>query len=261
MQRNIPTLNLPTTLDFDIDLLNQRLMESLNIRIKEYSQQEYSFADLTHPQKCFQILMKFSSKIEAVSLTCASSMFMKYWAVPLLYPFLYALLTQRVNLAWSMRHISTDLSPNWFWNRELLITPPNSICFYTDKFQFEEFIFIIFNDLKKIFKSVSQVGKVKQQLLWENTALRILQFYDAMAVKDNLKMYQRKMQIQRQFLNDISAEYFGLKENPFKALEINRDMHLNIYRRKKCCFYFQLPESSNEYCASCPLNQSEKLKS
>jgi len=62
-----------------------------------------------------------------------------------------------------------------------------------------------------------------------------------------------KIHTQRQFLLDLPAEKFGLKHNPFLLLEHSRQVSPETYRRKKCCFYFQLPEADRKYCSSCPL--------
>lgn len=231
----------------------QMLAEQLNIQLNLHGQDAPSFADLLEPKQCARVLGEFQARIQALNLTCSGSMFIKYWAVPLLFPYFYALLTKQLDLVWELSAISVHITPNWSWDRHLNFKSAGILAtaLSTQTSTDEVFVLRIFHDLNQVFAVISQVAKVQRFLLWENTALRLLQFYDLMQ-RNNLSELH-KIHTQRQFLLDLPAEKFGLKHNPFLLLEHSRQVSPETYRRKKCCFYFQLPEADRKYCSSCPL--------
>ncbi|WP_374663491.1 (2Fe-2S)-binding protein [Acinetobacter sp.] len=256
MRSHIPVVNVEPELQLEALGLSQVkliLAEKLNIQINLHGQNALSFADLLEPKQCAAVLSEFQTRIQAVNLTCSGSMFMKYWAVPLLFPYLYALLTEQVHLSWELSALSVKMAPTWDWDRHLNFKPSflTATALGTQDSDYEVFILRIFHDLNQVFEVISKVAKVQRFLLWENTALRILQFYDLMQRKNPNDT--RKIHKQRQFLVDLAAEHFGLKHNPFLLLQHSRQASSGTYRRKKCCFYFQLPEAESEYCGSCPL--------
>lgn len=256
MRSLIPVMSIDLALEFEqSDLARAKLIlaERLNIQLNLHGQDAPSFADLLEPKQCILVLSEFQRRIQALNLTCSGSMFIKYWAVPLLFPYFYALLTVQLNLAWELSAISVHMASTWSWDRHLnfksSLLPVSALS--TQTTAYEIFVLRVFHDLNQIFAVISQVAKVQGFLLWENTALRILQFYDLMQRKnfsDTLKIHT-----QRQFLVDLPAEQFGLTHNPFLLLERSCQASPGTYRRKKCCFYFQLPGVDHEYCSSCPL--------
>lgn len=263
MRSLIPIANIDLEPEFEKLGLSQTkliLFERLNIQLNLHEQSTLSFADLLNPTQCLEVLTEFSRRIQAVNLTCSGSMFMKYWAVPLLFPYLYALLIEQINLPWELSALSVQMAPTWYWDRHLNIKPSrlkrNS--FQTQNQLYETALFRIFDDLNQIFEVISKVGKVQKYLLWENTALRILQFYDLMQKQNPSTQVFTKIFQQRQFLSDLPAGYFNLKQNPFLLLEQKRKLNGGVYLRGKCCFYFQLPESQCEYCTSCPLLRKDQ---
>ena len=263
MRSHVPVLNIDTELELEnlgLSRAKQILADQLNIQMQLHAHTALSFADLLEPKQCFIVLTEFSKRIQAVNLTCAGSMFMKYWAVPLLFPYLYARLTEQVHLPWELSAFSVQMTPIWYWDRHLNLKPAclSADSFSTENQSYEAVISKIFDDLNQIFEVMSKVAKVQKFLLWENTALRILQFYDMMQRKDSAQIKGQDIQQQRQILSDLPAEYFGLKQNPFLLLEQSRKENAGSYQRKKCCFYFQLPEAQHEYCTSCPLVKKDQ---
>lgn len=266
VQSKIAVLNIGSDFKMtksDISVLRQLLAERLNIQfdvLPVEGQQILSFTDLLNPSACLIALNDFSSRVDAVNLTCATSMFIKYWAVPLLFPYFYALTSEDIDLPWDLSCISTGLPPDWYWDRTLhLINLPQLQHGVSRKQQsFEGYVRFILDDLKKLFDALARTGKVQKFLLWENTALRILQFYDMMNRKGGNQALLSRIQYQRQFLLDLPAADLGLKQNPFYLLDQSRQQSSTTYQRKKCCFYFQLPEAQKEYCASCPLLRQDE---
>jgi ferric iron reductase protein FhuF len=256
-------MDIDLALEFELLGLSQAkriLAERLNIQMNLHSQDAPSFSDLLDPQHCLVVLTEFSTRIQAVNLTCSGSMFMKYWAVPLLFPYLYALLTEEVSLPWELSALSVQLTATWYWDRHLNLKPTlfTKDTGWTQNQTHETAMLVIFDDLNQVFEVISKVAKVQKYLLWENTALRILQFYDLMQKQNSsLRIFTTILQ-QRLFLSNLSAEYFGLKQNPFLLLEQKKKLNSGTYQRKKCCFYFQLPESKREYCSSCPLAKKDQ---
>lgn len=250
-------------LDLELEKLGlyqakQVLADRLNIQIHLHTQEAMSFADLLNAKPCSIVLEEFATRIQAVNLTCSGSMFMKYWAVPLLFPYLYALLTEQVNLPWALSIFSVQMAPTWCWDRHLnLKSSFLGDIWWIQNARYDAVILKIFQDLNQIFEVISKVAKVQKFLLWENTALRILQFYDMMQNKGIAQPLVQRSKQQRQFLSRIPAEFFKLKQNPFLYLEKSYQPSCRAYQRKKCCFYFQLPEANNEYCTSCPLAKSK----
>ncbi|WP_322874250.1 (2Fe-2S)-binding protein [Acinetobacter radioresistens] len=249
-------MNIDFALEFEQPGLAQArkiLAEKLNIQINLHEHNALSFADLLEPRHCAMVLGEFQSRIQALNLTCSGSMFIKYWAVPLLFPYLYALLTEQLDLPWQLSALSVQMAPTWSWDQHLNFKASSLslTALSTQNSGYEVFMLKVFHDLNQIFQVIGQVAKVQRFLLWENTALRILQFYDLMQRKNPDDIYKNHMH--RQFLLDLEAERFGLKHNPFLLLQHSRQSSLENYQRKKCCFYFQLPEAENEYCGSCPL--------
>lgn len=256
MRCQIPVISIDLALESEPSSLaqaKQLLTEKLNIQVNLHQQDAPSFADLLEPKECALILGEFQAHIQALNLTCSGSMFTKYWAVPLLFPYLYALLTEQLDLVWELSAISVHMTPTWSWDRHLNFKsawiPATALSTQTSVY--DVFVLRIFHDLNQVFAVISQVAKVQRFLLWENTALRILQFYDLMQREYPSDIH--RIHTQRQFLLDLPAEQFGLKHNPFLLLEQSRQTSSRTYRRKKCCFYFQLPEADSEYCSSCPL--------
>jgi len=187
-------MNIDFALEFEQPGLAQArkiLAEKLNIHINLHEHNELSFADLLEPRHCAMVLGEFQSRIQALNLTCSGSMFIKYWAVPLLFPYLYALLTEQLNLSWQLSALSVQMAPTWSWDQHLNFKA----------------------------SSLSLTALSTQNSGYEAFMLKI----------------------------------FGLKHNPFLLLQHSSQSSLENYQRKKCCFYFQLPEAENEYCGSCPL--------
>lgn len=265
MRFPIPVVNVEPELELEnleLSQAKQILAAQLNIQIHAHAQNALSFADLLESKQCAAVLGEFQTRIQAVNLTCSGSMFMKYWAVPLLFPYLYALLTEQVRLSWELSALSVEMAPTWDWDRHLNFKPSflSARSLSTQNQSYGTVILSIFDDLNQVFEVISKVAKVQRFLLWENTALRILQFYDMMQRKNPTQTGLRKIQQQRQFLSNLAAEYFDLKQNPFLLLEQSRNSKGGSYQRKKCCFYFQLPEAENEYCSSCPLAKKNQQR-
>lgn len=263
MRSHISVVNVVSEPEFESLGLSQAkhvLAERLNIQINLHMHDACSFADLLDPEQCLIVLTEFSTRIQAVNLTCSGSMFMKYWAVPLLFPYLYALLTEQVSLPWELSALSVQIAATWYWDRHLNIKPTflKKDTWWTQQHTYKATMLRIFDDLSQVFEVMSKVAKVQRFLLWENTALRILQFYDLMQKQNSSQQTLTKILQQRQFLSNLPAEYFGLKQNPFLLLEQKRKLNSGTYLRKKCCFYFQLPESKREYCSSCPLAKKDQ---
>ena len=246
----------------DFTELKNTLKSDINIQIKQVNACRYHAADLLDPLSCREIIQDFALRIEAKNLTCAGSMFMKYWAVPLLYPYWYSMLIHQVTLSWSLDQIVLDLPENWLWDRTLLLDldQGKNHKLIQKHESFTSLFNQILNDLYLIFKVISRVTKVKMALIWENTALRILQFYDMIQRKSAAYIIEQNIKEQRQYLTHLHADLFGLKTNPFLSLINHWSDDINTYARQKCCFYFQLPEAEHEYCTGCPLQNRDKTR-
>lgn len=263
MQSNIPFMALeshPAHLGFAS--LQTEIEQVLNIRIELCHQWNHRGSDLLHPDRCLKIVQQFAAQIQVKNLTCAGSMLIKYWAVPLLYPYFYSVLLNKPHMPWALDKVVLDLNASWAWDRVLkfnldaefeqnMQSPPSDpVAFFQ----------IIFSDLNEVFEVLGRVAKVPKVLLWENTALRILQFYDLMARRQISAECLARIKAQRASVQMLYADDFGLAKNPFKQLFDAWSNRQQCYQRQKCCFYFQLPEAAHDYCKNCPLQQRSKLR-
>ena len=248
--------------DSDFLVFQNTLKSDINIQIQQVNAGHYHASDLLDPLSCREIIQDFASRIEARNLTCAGSMFIKYWAVPLLYPYWYGALIYQVSLSWSLDQVVLDLPQDWLWDRTLLLDmhkKENHRLIQRHE-RFTSLFNQIVNDLTCIFKVISRVTKVTMSLIWENTALRILQFYDMLQRRGVAFAVEQNIQEQRHYLAHLHADVFGLKTNPFSNLIDHWSSDINTYAREKCCFYFQLPEAEHEYCKGCPLRKRDKTR-
>lgn len=250
--------------DFALLESEQWMRQQLNIELGIHTKNALSFADLMDSKKCGIIISVFSEQVSAANSTCAASMLIKYWSVIFLYPFLYSMLYQKPFINWNAQAFSMQLEQHWHWDRHLnlrentLIRHGNTL----KSTQVADFSEVIFTDLKQIFDNLSRVAKVPTFVLWENTSLRILQFFDQMLKKSIQNQWTDEMrhylaECEQQLIN-LPPDIFGLKFNPLALLKKDKDTLRSGYLRQKCCFYFMLPESEGDYCSSCPLSQSQE---
>lgn len=267
MAISIPVLSLNDTnslADFALLDAEQWLRQQLNIELGVHTENTVSFADLLDPEKCDMIISAFLTRVSAANSTCAASMLIKYWSVIFLYPFLYSMLHQKPFMHWNVKAFSMQMGSNWHWDRHLnlkqnMLIQQKTMLKFT---QFSDFSAVIFADLKQIFDSISRVAKVPTFVLWENTSLRILQFFDQMLKKSIQNQWPDDIrhnlaECEQQFM-ELSPDLFGLKFNPLALLKKDKDTLRSGYLRQKCCFYFMLPESEGDYCSSCPLRQPQE---
>ncbi|KCZ02529.1 (2Fe-2S)-binding protein, partial [Acinetobacter baumannii] len=118
-----------------------------------------------------------------------------------------------------------------------------------------------FNDLIEqlnlLFKQLAKIGRVPYVLLWENVAVRVVQFYHSFTNQNLNPDIQSRLEQQKQFFKSKAAESFYLTENPFVRLWNGWHPEFNTFMRQKCCFYFQLEEAEQTLCRNCPLRLKE----
>lgn len=168
-------------------------------------------------------------------------------------------------MLWNTKLFSMQLGPHWHWDRHLNLKERTLIEHKTTLkiTQVSDFSAVIFADLKQIFDSISRAAKVPTFVLWENTSLRILQFFDQMLKKSIQNQWSDELrhhlsECEQRFIS-LPPDLFGLKFNPLALLKKDKDTLRSGYLRQKCCFYFMLPESEGDYCSSCPLRQPKEV--
>lgn len=181
-------------------------------------------------------------------------MFVKYWCTSWILPFLYCHAAVLPFVKWDSSALVIDLPEQWYWNRTLQL---NQASFYSFQIiHLQEFNDLI-EQLNMLFKQLAKIGRVPYVLLWENVAVRVVQFYRSFTKQNLNPDIQSRLEQQKQFFKSKTAESFYLTENPFMRLWNGWHPEFNTFMRQKCCFYFQLEEAEQTLCRNCPLRLKE----
>lgn len=234
------------------------LQQDLQLDIRCLAGDAIRLADLMDESTCRQVLQNFAARIHAKKMTCASSLFIKYWATIWILPFLYCHADSLPFIGWSSAGLAVNLPVSWHWDRTLQLVEPTLSSLQIMSLNDIENMLGQFNPL---FQQLAKVGHVPYALLWENAAVRVVQFYQSQARQDLSKAKRSRLQQQIALLKAKSGESFNLAENPFISLWNNWFPNNEIYMRKKCCFYFQLEEAGQTLCRNCPLQLKEMKES
>lgn len=95
--------------------------------------------------------------------------------------------------------------------------------------------------LTPLWTSISLLTGMKMDLLWENTYI-----YVAWTCLNRLKTPDAFANFMY-LTQEADGSLFGLSKNPFTTFSPNTT-------RKKCCFYFMLPNASGLKCKNCPID-------
>ncbi|QER39722.1 (2Fe-2S)-binding protein [Acinetobacter suaedae] len=226
------------------------LQQHLKLEIHCSTQQAITLADLFDDSICRQVLQDFATRIHAKNQRCATSLFIKYWATLWVLPFLYCQAASLAFVKWQYSAFVVELPETWSWERRLQLADSASDSCQIISLPELDAMLLEFNDL---LQQIARVGRVSYALLWENVAVRVVQFYRSLVQQDLSNDMLIRLQQQQQLLKAKSAQSFNLPENPFLKLWDNWHPEFNTYMRQKCCFYFQLEEVGGELCRNCPL--------
>ena len=227
-----------------------QLQQELKLNVHCLHTDSITLADMREESVCLQILQDFATRIQAKNLTCATSLFVKYWATIWLLPFLYSHAISLPFIKWQSSALVVELPETWHWDRTLQLKdtalPSIQIMPLQD-------IERILYQLRVLFQHMAKVGRVPYALLWENAAVRVVQFYHALAQQPLSAAVHARLKQQQELVKSQSAHSFGLAENPFVCLWNHWHSNLQTYMRQKCCFYFQLEVAEQALCRNCPL--------
>lgn len=233
-----------------LPILQQRL--KLNVQILPES--STTLDCLLNDDVCRQVLQDFATRIHAKNLTCATSLFVKYWCTSWILPFLYCHVAVLPFVKWDSSALVIDLPEQWYWDRTLQL---NQTSFYSFQIiHLQEFNDLI-EQLNVLFKQLAKIGRVPYVLLWENVAVRVVQFYHSFTTQNLNPDIQSRLEQQKKFFKSKAAESFYLTVNPFVRLWNGWHPEFNTFMRQKCCFYFQLKEAEQTLCRNCPLRLKE----
>ena len=232
------------------------LQQNLKLEISNFPMDTTTLVDLLDDDVCKNTLQNFATRIHAKNLRCATSLFVKYWSTLWILPSLYCQAAALPFVQWQSSTLAVELTKNWYWDRTLQLIDSAYSSFQVLSFHDIEFML---NQLSALFSQFAKVGRVSYVLLWENAAVRVVQFYRALQQQNLSKETQQRLLQQQEWLNAKSAQSFNLQENPFAKLWRNWHPELKTYMRQKCCFYFQLEEAGQELCRNCPL-QPKQIK-
>ncbi|HBO70904.1 MAG TPA: (2Fe-2S)-binding protein [Acinetobacter sp.] len=232
------------------------LSKHLKLEVCYLDTKAITLADLLDDSICEKTLQDFAKRIHAKNLSCASSLFVKYWSTVWILPFLYCQAASLTFVKWQSSILAVNLSTEWYWDRTLQLT--NSEALSLEVMSLQD-IGAIFDQLNCLFQQIAKVGRVSYALLWENAAVRVVQFYHSWTQQNISPEMQEKLQQQQQLIKMRSAQSFHLAENPFVRLWSHWHPELATYMRKKCCLYFQLDEAGQTLCRNCP-SQLKQIK-
>lgn len=241
-----------TCCDLDVELATTftMLQQNLKLEICYFPTNVTTLVDLLDDVVCKNTLQNFAARIHAKNLRCATSLFIKYWSTFWILPFLYSQAASLPFVKWQSSTLVVDLPKTWYWDRTLQLLDSPKLSLHVMSFQEIE---LMLNQLSMLFSQIAKIGRVSYTLLWENVAVRVVQFYHALQQQNLGKDMLEGLLQQQQWLKTKSAQSFSLKENPFAKLWANWHPELNTYMREKCCFYFQLEEAGQALCRNCPL--------
>jgi len=241
-----------TCCDLDVELATTftMLQQNLKLEICYFPTNVTTLVDLLDDVVCKNTLQNFAARIHAKNLRCATSLFIKYWSTFWVLPFLYSQAASLPFVKWQSSTLVVDLPKTWYWDRTLQLLDSPKLSLHVMSFQEIE---LMLNQLSMLFSQIAKIGRVSYTLLWENVAVRVVQFYHALQQQNLGKDMLEGLLQQQQWLKAKSAQSFSLKENPFAKLWANWHPELNTYMREKCCFYFQLEEAGQALCRNCPL--------
>lgn len=230
------------------------LQQKMKLEISYFPIHATTLVDLLDDAICKDVLQDFTTRIRATNLRCAASLFVKYWSTFWILPFLYCQAASLPFVKWQSSSLVVALPQTWYWDRTLQFTDSAVLSFEIMPLQEIEIMLEQFNVL---FQQISKNGHVPHGLLWENAAVRVVQFYHSLK-QQNLSedMYVRLAQ-QQKLLKEKSVQSFNLLENPFARLWNNWHPEHKTYMRKKCCCYFQLEEAGQTLCRNCPLPRKQ----
>lgn len=150
------------------------LSQELNLELRWLSATTTSVQDLCDMETCRETLHNFAARIHSPKLRCASSMFVKYWASIWILPFLYSHAAAHPFIKWHAAALVVDLPHAWYWDRCLQLRHAAYDTIQPITFSDLE---QMLQDLKRLFLQIARIGRVSYALLWENAAVRVVQFY------------------------------------------------------------------------------------
>lgn len=106
---------------------------------------------------------------------------------------------------WDSSALVIDLPEQWHWDRTLQL---NQASFHSFQIiHLQEFNDLI-EQLNLLFKQLAKIGRVPYILLWENVAVRVVQFYHSFTKQNLNPDIQSRLERQKQFFKSKTAESF-----------------------------------------------------
>lgn len=108
-----------------------------------------------------------------------------------------------------------------------------------------------------LWQSLSQVSRLPEHILWENTAVRIYSLYQGRMAGLNQQQEWRQQADFSWLLKEADPALFGLPWNPLKRFRrpLQKSASGTMVRfRRTCCFYYKAVQPV-AYCHNCPLRK------
>ena len=234
-------------------------LEQFRIHFEKEPQERHLIesTDLLEKHSLADYLENVNNSINAPNIMVTASLFSKRYSYLFLVPVLYSMSRFNKFFNVAIENIKIiDSFENDLWLPELYVKDQSMLMPINDKERIEwrnHYYRRIFGQhLTKIWDTVSSVGKIPKQTLWENTAIYIFWLYETVLHETSA---ERTKEDFHYLLFEADGTVFGnYLKNPLTGF-YNNKINKNgseIRPRQTCCFSYQLSEKS--MCKTCPKN-------
>ncbi|WP_176222114.1 IucA/IucC family C-terminal-domain containing protein [Tuberibacillus sp. Marseille-P3662] len=195
-------------------------------------------------------LREASQKLQSPSLLVTASQFCKRYAFLITAPALYALSAFHKRLDVDVDNCRiVDHSNNGLWMPQLTLNnrhvTPQPASSDREHWRRTAFTKLFKHNLSRIIRLLSDISRVPEPILWENSATYIFWLYETKLPENGVRSLEMREDFQS--LLDADGDVFGCDFNPIRPFYTpKRD---GVRMRKTCCQYYQIPGA--DYCSTC----------
>ncbi|WP_208589253.1 IucA/IucC family C-terminal-domain containing protein [Gracilibacillus suaedae] len=234
--------------------MNELLSDLENYHLYINPKEGVIVQDLLDDEICKHMLKEQSKIWGAPNLVTAASMFIKRYAVITVSSTLYSMIVHQTilplhpaNLTWS-KNGSLSLKEAEVNYITLNEADRNAIR--------KSYLRQLFAEhLTPLVLTLSRSTGVKENVLWENIAVRVNSVYRKLLETNPAEQMITNIYKDFNFLSQGDADLFGIGNNPLERfLKIGEELKENP-QRKTCCLYHLLDKNRGKgnYCVNCPL--------
>ncbi|UOQ50408.1 (2Fe-2S)-binding protein [Gracilibacillus caseinilyticus] len=234
--------------------MNELINDLKNYHLHLNPKEGVLVTDLFDDAKCKHMLEEQSNIWGAPNLVIAASMFIKRYAMITVSSTMYSMIVHQTVL--SLHPATLTWSKNGslgLKHEEVVYITLNKTNRNTIRESYLQQLFA--QHLTPLVLTLSRMTGVKEEMLWENIAVRINSVYRKLLEKNPSEQVITNIYEDFHFLIQADAELFGIGSNPLACyLKIGEELKENP-QRKTCCLYYLLDKNRGKgnYCVNCPL--------